>query len=62
MKIYSVDSTEPGEKQKTSSRKTLLERGFDLRTSDFPVLHSTPELTHHVLSATGIQILIAMLY
>ena len=54
MKIYSVDSTESREKQKKSSGKILPHVGLDLRISDFPVLHSTSELAHHVLSATEI--------
>ena len=57
MKVYSVDSvdsTESREKQKKNSSKILPQVRFDLRTCDFPVLHSTPELVHHVLSATEI--------
>ena len=50
MKILSVDSTESREKQKKSSSKILI--GFDLRTSDFPVLHSNPAQDHHALSIT----------
>ena len=32
----------------------LPQAGLDLSTFDFPVLHSTTELVHHVLSATEI--------
>ena len=32
----------------------LPQAGLDLKTSDFPVLHPTTELTHNVLSATEI--------
>ena len=48
LSIYSVDCTEARRKTKKIQHQNIAEAGFDLRPSDFPVLHSTAVLGHNV--------------